>query len=156
MTSLQTQTSQPPTLQPLQDAWQRWWTTLSCQTNELWQTVTSRDTSKIYKEAVWKTWQIFTQFARLLLLVLLSIVGGFLFVWLLGFHTGRGFRIWLEADNPTPTTILKKFVAVLLLPFQLVTIWVDRTLKQAFGWDLKLTQLLPEPDPELLPQKKNP
>jgi len=155
MNSIQTQSPQLPTLQTIPDALQRWWTTLYCQSNELWQTVSSRDTGKIYKEALWKTWQIFTLLARLLLLLLISVLGSLIFVWLLGFQTGRGLRVWLESDQPTPMTILNKFIALFLLPFQLTTIWLDRQLKEAFGWDLKLTQLLPVPDPKLLAVAEN-
>lgn len=156
MNSLQSQAPATPILQPLKDAWLRWWNTLYCQTNELWQTISSRDTGKIYKEAIWKTWQILTQLLRLLLLLAVSVLGIVLFVWLLGFHGGRGLRAWLEADSPTPARILRKLVAVFLLPFQLLTIAIDQTLKEAFGWDLKLTQLLPPLDPELLPASKQP
>jgi len=155
MHSIQTQSPQFPALQTIPEALQRWWTTLYCQSNELWQTVSSRDTGRIYKEALWKTWQIFTLLSRLLLLIGISILGGFVFVWLLGFQIGRGLRVWLESDQPTPMTILNKLLAVLLLPFQLATIWIDRQLKEAFGWDLKLTQLLPVPDPKLLALAEN-
>jgi hypothetical protein len=151
MDALQPQTSGFPTIPPLAEAVQRWWNAIHCQTEELWQTITSRDTGKIYKEATWKTGQILLMLSRLLLLIGISILGVFLFVWLVGYHSGHWLREQLEADQPTPTTVFNKLIAILLLPFQLTAIWLDRELNQAFGWDLKLTQLLPPPNPELLP-----
>lgn len=151
MDALQTQTSNFPTIPPPGEALQRWWNAIYCQTEELWQAITSRDTGKIYREAIWKTGQIIVLLLRLLLLIGISILGVFLFVWLLGYHTGRWFRDYLEADQPTPLTILNRAIAILLLPFQLAAIWLDRQLKEAFGWDFKLTKLLPPADPKLLP-----
>ena len=151
MDALQTQTSRFPTLPPPGEALQRWWNAIYCQTEELWQITTSRDTGKIYKEATWKTGQIIVLLLRLLLLIGISILGVFLFVWLLGYHSGHWFRQQLEADQPTPGSMFKKLIAILLLPFQLTAIWLDRELNQAFGWNLKLAELLPLADPKLLP-----
>ena len=156
MNALEPQTSNFPTIPPPSEALQRWWNAIYCQTEELWQAITSRDTGKIYKEAIWKTGQIIILLLRLLLLIGISILGVFLFVWLLGYHAGYWFREQLEVDQPTPLTIFGKVIAILLLPFQLTAIWLDRELNQAFGWDLKLTKLLPPPEPELLPASDRP
>ncbi|NJN85162.1 MAG: hypothetical protein HC881_01030 [Leptolyngbyaceae cyanobacterium SL_7_1] len=145
------QPSSFPTIPPPAEAARRWWNAIYCQTEELWQTITSRDTGKIYKEATWKTGQILILLLRLLLLIGISILGVFVFVWLLGYHSGHWLREHLEADQPTPAIILNRLIAILLLPFQLTAIWLDRELNQAFGWNLKLTDLLPPPDPNLLP-----
>lgn len=152
MTSLQTQTtSSLPTIPPPAEALRRWWNTIYCQTEELWQVTTSRDTGTIYKNALWKTWQIFLLAARLLLLLTISVLGIGLFAWLLGYHCGDWLRSHLEKDNPTPVLIFKRLVEVFLLPFQLTAIWLDQELNKAFGWDLKLTKLLPPLDPKSLP-----
>lgn len=151
MDALQTRTAGFPTIPPPAEALRRWWNAIYCQTEELWQTIISRDTGKIYREAFWKTGQIIVLLLRLLLLIGISILGVFLFVWLLGYHTGRWFRDEIETAQPTPIAILKKVLAILLLPFQLTTRWLDDQFKQAFGWNLNLTKLLPPIDPTLLP-----
>jgi hypothetical protein len=152
MTSLQPQSTQLPTdLSPLNGI-RRWWTTLQCETSELWQNLTDRNTGKIYRSAFHKTWELISQVATILLLLLLTVVVAFCGAWLLGFQAGRQLRAWLETDNPTPKTIFAKLLSLLLLPFQVATIWLDRTFKQVFGWDLKLAELLPPADPDLLPQ----
>ncbi|HIK56591.1 MAG TPA: hypothetical protein IGS37_15690 [Synechococcales cyanobacterium M55_K2018_004] len=153
MTSIQPQPANLPPEQMLADGVRRWWAKLQCTTTELWQNLSDRNTGKIYRSAFHKTWELLQQIGTLLLLLLLSLLGLLIGAWLLGFHTGREFRKWLEADSPTPQKIFAKLLAVLLLPFQILTIWLDRALKQAFGWDLKLTQLLPPADPDLLPKE---
>lgn len=153
MTSLQPQSSNLPSEQAVSNGFRRWWTTLQCKSSELWQNLSDRNTGKIYNAAFHKTWELIRQIGTLLLLILLSILGVLVGTWLVGFYSGRKLREWLETDDPTPQKIFTKLLALLLLPFQLTTIWLDRTLKAAFGWDLHLTQLLPAADPTLLPKE---
>lgn len=153
MTSIQPQLTNLLSQQPDANGVRRWWMTLQCTASDLWQNLSDRNTGKIYKNAFHKTWELLSQALTLLLLLLLSVVGILIGAWLVGFHTGRETRKWLEADNPTPRVIAAKFVSLLLLPLQLITIWLDRALKAAFGWDLKLAQMLPPVDPELMPKE---
>jgi hypothetical protein len=145
MTSVQPKPSGSdfPTIPPLAEAGDRWWNTISCQTEELWQAVTSRDTGKIYKEAFWKTGQILFLIGRLLLLLILSGLGIFLFAWLLGYHSGVWARKQIDKTTPTPLAVLKKVWMILLTPWRLVAIQIDKILHEAFGWDLKLARLFP-------------
>lgn len=143
MTAVQPKPSEFPTIPPLAEAWDRWWNTISCQTEELWQAIASRDTGKIYKEALWKTGQILFLFGRLLLLISLSALGIFLFAWLLGYHSGIWAREQIDQAPPTPLAILKTVLMILLKPLQFVAIAIDKILHEAFGWDLKLAKLFP-------------
>jgi hypothetical protein len=142
-TTAKSTTANFPTIPPPAEAWDRWWKMIYCQTEELLQATTSRNTGKIYKEALWKTWQIILLLGRLLLLIGISTVGIFLFAWLLGYHSGRWSREQLMATEPTVLMIFKQVLAILLWPFSWMAAWLDRTLKESFGWDLKLTQLVP-------------
>lgn len=152
-TALQPQsTTNLPADQALTKGLNRWWTTLQCEVSDLWQNVSDRNTGKIYRSALHKTWELLRQVATILLLLLITIVVLILGAWLLGFQAGRKLREWLEAENPTPGTIVAKFFTLLLWPLQVFTRWLDRTLHRVFGWDLKLTDLLPPIDPALLPK----
>jgi hypothetical protein len=124
MNTIQTQTSSLPAIPPPAEALQRWWNTIYCHTEELWQVTTNRDTGKIYKNALWKTWQIIVLAVRLLLLITISVLGIGIFVWLLGYHSGNWLREHLEADNPTPAMIVQGLWQALLFPFQYAAIWL--------------------------------
>jgi hypothetical protein len=137
--------SQPTTapIQPIQAAFGRWWKTIQVQTEQFQQTVSKRDTGKIYRDAFQRSWQLFKQSLTLISLVFLSIVGIFIGLWLIGFNAGRQFRDWLEIEEPTPNKIWLKTTDIILFPFRWSIILLDKALNQAFGWDFKLTEMLP-------------
>jgi hypothetical protein len=127
----------------LQGAITRWWKTIQTQTEQFQQTIAKRDTGKIYREAFQRTWQLIKQGFTLIALFFLSIVGIVVGLLLVGFNAGRWLRDWLELEEPTPNSIWLKTLDVLLAPLRWMVILLDRSLKAAFGWDLKLTEKLP-------------
>lgn len=137
--------SQPTliTKNPIQAAFGRWWKTLQVQTEKFQQTVTKRDTGKIYRDAIQRSWQLFKQSLTLVSLVFLSIAGIFIGLWLIGFNAGRNLRDWIEIEEPTPSKIGSKITDILLFPFRWSIILLDKALSQAFGWEFKLTERLP-------------
>jgi hypothetical protein len=142
MNPLQSQAT-PPTNSPVQAALGRWWKTIQVQTEQFQQTVTKRDTGKIYRDALQRSWQLFKQSLTLISLVFLSIAGIFIGLWLIGFNSGRKLRDWLEIEEPTPSKIGLKITDFLLFPFRWSIILLDKALNQAFGWEFKLTAMLP-------------
>ncbi|WP_088888981.1 hypothetical protein [Leptolyngbya ohadii] len=112
------------------------------QATELWQTLSDQDTGAIYQKAVHKTWQLLKQLSRLLLLLLLFGTAIVVWVWSVGFQSGSGFRMWLE-KNSDPDTIALKAIEILLFPFKLASIWLEKQAKELLGWDLNLTELPP-------------
>jgi hypothetical protein len=116
------------------------------QASELWQNLVDQDTGAIYQKALHKTVQLFKQLSRFLLLLLLLVTAVVVWVWSVGFQSGSGFRIWLK-EHPDPSALALKTVEVLLYPFRVASIWLEKQAKELFGWDLKLTELLP-PEPQ--------
>jgi hypothetical protein len=112
------------------------------QASELWQTLSDQDTGAIYQKAVHKTWQLLKQLSRVVLLLLLFVTAVVVWVWSVGFQSGSGFRIWLQ-KNPEPSALAAKAIELLLYPFKVASIWLEKQTKELFGWDLKLTELLP-------------
>jgi hypothetical protein len=142
MNPIQSQAT-PPTTSPVQAALGRWWKTIQVQTEQFQQTVTKRDTGKIYRDALQRSWQLFKQSLTLISLVFLSIAGIFIGLWLIGFNAGRKLRDWLEIEEPTPSKIGLKITDFILFPFRWSIILLDKALNQAFGWEFKLTDMLP-------------
>ncbi|MEB3294574.1 MAG: hypothetical protein VKJ24_15565 [Synechococcales bacterium] len=128
---------------PLKGALTRWWKTIQTQTEQFQQTIAKRDTGKIYREAFQRTWQLLKQGVTLIALFFLSIAGVVIGLLLVGFNAGRWLREWLELEEPTPNKIWLKTLDVLLAPLRWTVILLDKALKAAFGWDLKLTEKLP-------------
>jgi hypothetical protein len=112
------------------------------QATEFWQTLFDQDTGAIYQKALHKTWQLLKQLLRFFLLLLLFVTVVVVWVWSVGFQSGSGFRLWLQ-QNPDPGTIALKAIEILLFPFKIASIWLEKQAKELFGWDLKLTELLP-------------
>jgi hypothetical protein len=133
----------PTTPHPIQAAIGRWWKTIQVQTEQFQQTVAKRDTGKIYRDAFQRSWQLFKQGLTLIALVFLSIAGIFIGLWLIGFNAGRKLRDWLEIEEPTPSKIGLKVTDTVLWPFRWTIILLDKALNTAFGWDFKLTEMLP-------------
>jgi hypothetical protein len=133
----------PETKNSLQAAFERWWKTIQVQTEQFQQTVSKRDTGKIYREAFQRSWQLLKQSLTLISLIFLSIAGIFIGLWLIGFNAGRKLRDWLEIEEPTPSKIWLKVTDILLFPFRWTIILLDKALNKAFGWDFKLTEMLP-------------
>ncbi len=133
----------PETKNPLQEAVERWWKTIQVQTEQFQQTISKRDTGKIYREAFQRSWQLLKQSLTLISLIFLSIAGIFIGLWLIGFNAGRKLRDWLEIEEPTPSKIWLKLTDILLFPFRWTIILLDKALNKAFGWDFKLTEMLP-------------
>lgn len=150
MNPLQSQTT-PIATSPVQAALGRWWKTVQVQTEQFQQTLTKRDTGKIYRDAFQRSWQLFKQSLTLISLVFLSIAGIFIGLWLTGFNAGRKLRDWLEIEEPTPSKIGLKMTDFVLFPFRWSIILLDKALNQAFGWEFKLTEMLP---PEYSLEKK--
>jgi hypothetical protein len=142
MNPLQSQAT-PPTTSPVQAALGRWWKTIQVQTEQFQQTLTKRDTGKIYRDALQRSWQLFKQSLTLISLVFLSIAGIFIGLWLIGFNAGRKLRDWLEIEEPTPSKIGLKITDFVLFPFRWSIILLDKALNQAFGWEFKLIEMLP-------------
>ncbi len=142
MNPLQSQAT-PPATSPVQAALGRWWKTIQVQSEQFQQTVTKQDTGKIYRDALQRSWQLFKQSLTLISLVFLSIAGIFIGLWLIGFNAGRKLRDWLEIEEPTPSKIGLKITDFILFPFRWSIILLDKALNQAFGWEFKLTAMLP-------------
>jgi hypothetical protein len=142
MNPIQSQAT-PPAPSPVQAALGRWWKTIQVQTEQFQQTLTKRDTGKIYRDALQRSWQLFKQSLTLISLVFLSIAGIFIGLWLIGFNAGRKLRDWLEIEEPTPSKIGLKITDFILFPFRWSIILLDKALNQAFGWEFKLTDMLP-------------
>lgn len=142
MNPLQSQAT-PTVTPPIQAALGRWWKTVNVQTEQFQQIVTKRDTGKIYREALQRSWQLFKQSLTLISLVFLSIAGILIGLWLIGFNSGRKLRDWLEIEEPTPNKIGLKITDFVLFPFRWSIILLDKALNQAFGWEFKLTEMLP-------------
>jgi hypothetical protein len=123
------------------------------QASELWQTLTDQDTGAVYQKALQKTLHLFKQLSRFLLLLLLLVTAIVVWVWSIGFQGGSGFRIWLK-ENPEPSALAIKAVEIFLLPFKVASIWLEEQAKELFGWDLKLTELLPaEPQKQIVEEE---
>jgi hypothetical protein len=106
------------------------------QATALWQNLCDRDTGFAYKQALEKTWELLTQLIQLLFLSVLVIVAFVVWVWSLGFQSGRGFRNWMESENPSIEKLTSEIVKALLTPVKWFTNWVKSQLKQQLGVDV--------------------
>jgi hypothetical protein len=122
------------------------------QTIELWQNLSDADTGKIYQKALLKSWQLLQQIGRLLFLLFLLVAAICIWVWSVGFQSGRLFRQWLNVEEPTPQDIVLKFSDTLLLPLKVGIVWLEAEIKKAFDWDLNLSALMPATKDKSLPE----
>jgi hypothetical protein len=106
------------------------------QATALWQNLCDRDTSFAYKQALEKTWELLTQLLQLLFLSVLVVVAFVVWVWSLGFQSGRAFRNWMESENPSIENLASEIVKVFLKPVMWIIKWMQCQLKQQLGVDV--------------------
>lgn len=163
MTAIQTQPANPAPIQtdvgtasPLVNRVASWWMTIQCQKSEVCQNLANKETTKIYRAALWKTGQLLGQITRLLMLIGLSIIGFFVGLWLICFYKGRQLRQELEQE-PTPQNILWKLILALIInPVANFIKWLQTSLKREFNCTLPAPPPATlAPDRSTLPDQKN-
>ncbi|MBD2099878.1 hypothetical protein [Leptolyngbya sp. FACHB-261] len=107
------------------------------QATELWATLSDPCTALTYKNAASRTWVLLRQIVRLIFLLTLLAVVVVVWIWSVGFQSGRAFRSWLNTEEPTPTLLLQKTADILLWPFKVTVDWSKKQIKEQLGIELK-------------------
>jgi hypothetical protein len=116
---------------------------IQAQAGELWQTLSERDTAVTYKQAAVKTWKVLKQGIILIVSLALLSIAIVLWIWSVGFNSGRSFREWLETEKPAPNEILGVTIYFLLWPFERAFDWAKDQVQKSLGWTVKIdAQLL--------------
>ena len=100
----------------------------------LWHTVSDQDTGLVYKQAFAKTWKILKQAFRLFLLLFLFFSAAILWIWGLGFHHGRKFRMWIEDEKPPMETVVYNILRVVLWPLERAIALSTHYIENTLGW----------------------
>lgn len=125
---------------------------------ELWQTLSERDTAVTYKQFFTKTFKLLAQAIALLFFLILLVVAVIVWVWGVGFQSGRLFREWLITKEPTEVQILSAIARVLLWPIEKATAWATKFVKDYLGWKIdfeKCKSLFSSPSTSQTPPAAN-
>ncbi|NEP19680.1 MAG: hypothetical protein F6J97_22785 [Leptolyngbya sp. SIO4C1] len=108
------------------------------QASALWHTVSEQDTAVTYRQAGAKTWKILQQAFALFLLLLLFSSAVILWIWGLGFHSGRSFRIWLETEQPPIEKLVYIIARIVAWPLEKAITWANQYVEKYLGWQSSL------------------
>lgn len=114
------------------------------QAGELWQSLSERDTGVIYKQATVKTWRLLKQGIILIVSLALLSVAIVLWIWSVGFNSGRSFREWLEVEKPAPTEIFGVTIYFLLWALERAFDWATDQVQKYLGGTIKTNAQLLE------------
>jgi hypothetical protein len=103
---------------------------------ELWQTLSERDTAVTYKQFFAKTFKLLAQVLALLFFLFLLVVAVIVWLWGVGFQSGRLFREWLVTKQPTEIQILSAMARLILWPIEKAIAWATDFVKNYLGWEI--------------------
>lgn len=103
---------------------------------ELWQTLSERDTAVTYKQFFTKTFKLLAQAIALLFFLILLVVAVIIWLWGVGFQSGRLFREWLVTKQPTEVQILSAIARLILWPIEKAIAWATDFVKNYLGWEI--------------------
>jgi hypothetical protein len=106
------------------------------QANVLWDNIFSKDTIQTYKQALVKTWNLLKETAILLLMLFLLIVVFVVWVWHIGFNSGREFRKWMVSPNQAPEKMFGDIIEWLKELFIKVFTEVKQFVEKKIGLEL--------------------
>lgn len=105
--------------------------------NELWQTLTAKDTAITYKQAGAKTWRLLQLTLGLIFFIFLLACAVVLWFWGIGYNLGRSFRIWLAETNPHPDELFFIAIRLIVYPIEVLIKWATELVKNYLGWEVK-------------------
>ena len=131
--------------------------------NELWQTLTAKDTAITYKQAGAKTWRLLQLTLGLIFFIFLLAVAVVLWFWGIGYNLGRSFRNWINTTSPHPDDVFAVTLRLIVYPIEALIKWATELVKNYLGWEVKpdVSEFASSvthtpPNPPALPSQSNP
>jgi hypothetical protein len=114
--------------------------------NDLWATLSEKDTGTVYQQAATKTWKLLKQTLALLFFLWMLLAAVIIWIWGIGFRSGLQFRTWLEVKQPTLNEIISAMLQFLLVwPLKGAVEWANEFVKKYLGWEVEFNPIESEP-----------
>lgn len=113
--------------------------------NDLWTTLTEKDTGTVYQQAAAKTWKLLKQTIALLFFLWVLLAALTIWIWGIGFQSGLQFRTWLEVKKPKLDDILDALLKNFIVwPFEQAFEWASGFVKKYLGWEIEFNPIKPK------------
>lgn len=112
--------------------------------NDLWATLSEKDTGTVYQQAATKTWKLLKQTITLLFFLWVLLVALIIWIWGIGFQSGLQFRTWLAVKKTTQNEIIPAILQFLFVwPLKGAVEWANEFVKKYLGWEVEFNPIEP-------------